>query len=104
MVIAGPDTVSAAETFLLAMRTLPHVTLIGETTNGILSNMLGKTLPNSWTFSLSNEVYRDSAGLNYEAVGIAPEIEVPIFSMNDLDAGRNSALDKALELLEFPVQ
>ncbi len=104
VVIAGPDTVSAAETFLLAMRTLPHVTLIGETTNGILSNMLGKKLPNSWTFSLSNEVYRDSAGLNYEAVGIAPEIEVPIFSMNDLDAGRNSALDKALELLGFPIQ
>ena len=61
--------------------------------------MLGKTLPNGWLFTLSNEVYRDSLGVSHEAVGRAPEVAVPVFSLADLNAGRNSALDKALTLL-----
>ena len=104
VVIAGPDTVSAAEAFLLAMNTLPQVTLLGETSRGTFSNMLGKTLPNGWMFTLSNEIYRDSLGVRHEAVGRAPEVAVPVFSLADLNAGRNSALDKALGLLGSPVR
>ncbi len=103
VVIAGPDSVSAAEIFLLAMRALPQVTLIGETSRGIFSDMLGKALPNGWIFTLSNEVYRDHLGVGHEAVGTPPEVPVSVFSLADLDAGRNSALDKALELVGSPV-
>jgi C-terminal processing protease CtpA/Prc len=33
-------------------------------------------LPNEWEFGLSNEIYLDTKGNNYEAIGIPPNIEV----------------------------
>lgn len=71
-------TVSAAEVFVLAMRTLPNVTLAGETTAGALSDMLERHLPNGWTVSLSNEVYTAADGKVYEHLGLSPEIEIPL--------------------------
>ena len=71
-------TVSAAEVFVLAMRTLPNVTLAGETTAGALSDMLERHLPNGWTVSLSNEVYTAADGKVYEHLGLSPEIKVPL--------------------------
>ena len=38
--------------------------------------MLDKTLPNGWEFSLSNEIYLDNNGKNYEHTGITPDILV----------------------------
>jgi len=48
VIIAASDTSSAAEVFMLAMSALPNVTLVGESSNGILSNTLEKSLPNGW--------------------------------------------------------
>ncbi len=55
-------TVSAAEIFAMAMRALPNVTHVGETTRGSLSDVLSMRLPNGWRVTLSNEVYLDSDG------------------------------------------
>jgi len=78
--IAGRNTVSAAEIFVLSMRALPNVTQIGEPTDGSLSDMLSKPLPNGWSLSLSNEVYLDSNGLGWEGVGIPPHVPVAMDS------------------------
>ncbi len=98
-VIAGPDSASATEIFVLAMRALPQVTQVGEPTNGILSDELYKSLPKSWAFTLSNEVYYDHLGVNHEVKGIIPHIQAPVFTLKDLEAGRNSALEAALKAL-----
>lgn len=58
MIISG-SSVSAAEIFILAMTQLPQVRLLGRNSSGALSDSLGSGLPNEWSFSLSNEVYRD---------------------------------------------
>lgn len=76
--ITGLDTLSAAEVFTIAMRSLPNVTHIGETTDGSLSDELWKRLPNGWTMSLSNEIYADSKGEVWEGRGIKPEIALKI--------------------------
>jgi carboxyl-terminal processing protease len=76
--IAGPNTVSAGEIFVLAMRALPNVTQIGEPTDGSLSDELLKPLPNRWILSLSNEIYLDANGLSWEGSGIPPEIALRI--------------------------
>jgi carboxyl-terminal processing protease len=76
--ITSADTYSAAEIFTLAMRALPNVVHLGETTDGSLSDELWKTLPNGWTLSLSNEVYLDSEGELWEGRGIVPEIPLSI--------------------------
>lgn len=100
-VIAGVETASAAETFLLAMDTLPQVTLVGENSNGILSDVLEKTLPNGWEIWLANEVYLDSAGESHEVTGVASEVEAPVFSLQAIEAGYNPAIDTALQVLGY---
>jgi C-terminal processing protease CtpA/Prc len=48
---------------------------------------------------LPNEIYLTKDGKAFDGPGVPPDIETPIFSADDLAAGRDSALDKALELL-----
>lgn len=71
--ISSQDTVSAAEVFALAMRALPNVIHVGETTDGSLSDELWKKLRNGWIVGLSNEVYLDSEGAAWEGLGVPPE-------------------------------
>lgn len=65
---------SATEILVLAGKSLNNITTIGGTTNGVFSDMLDKTLPNGWEFSLSNEIYHDLQGNSYEGKGIEPQI------------------------------
>jgi C-terminal processing protease CtpA/Prc len=81
----------------MAMRALPHVTVVGEATAGAHSDVLTRVLPNGWLFGLSNKVYYAHDGQVYEKVGIPPDVEVAM-SKAALDAGRDPILDRALEL------
>jgi hypothetical protein len=97
--LIGILSVSAAETFTQALlKRTPHVTRVGENTQGVFSDVLGRTLPNGWRFGLPNERFVTD-GKSYDGPGIAPDITVPVFPKADLDAGRDGALEKALELL-----
>lgn len=73
-VLVGEQTVSAGETAAAAFRTLPDATLIGQPTQGALSDVLEKKLPNGWSFSLSNEIFETIDGTIPEAKGIVPHI------------------------------
>lgn len=98
--LIGPDTVSAGETFTMAlMGRQPHITRIGENTQGVYSDVLVRQLPNGWRFGLPNEVFLTEQGKHFEATGVPPEIRIPVFPKADLEAGRDSALEKALEIL-----
>ena len=97
--LIGIHSVSAAETFTQALlKRVPKITRIGENTQGVFSDVLGRRLPNGWRFGLPNERFVTD-GRNYDGVGIAPDIAVPVFPKADLDAGRDGALEKALALL-----
>jgi len=74
---------------------LPHVTLIGERSRGVLSDMLLKQLPNGWAVSMSNEIYRAAAGNVYEGVGISKQIEPQVFHQTDFYAGLIKTVDTA---------
>lgn len=96
--IIGADSASATEIFAISMSQLPQVTLIGETTEGILSDILVKPLPNGWAVGLSNEVYLDAEGTSFEGVGVSPDIEVPVFRVENIVSGVDPALELALSL------
>jgi C-terminal processing protease CtpA/Prc len=97
--LTGILSVSAAETFTQALlKRTPHVTRVGENTQGVFSDVLGRTLPNGWRFGLPNERFVTD-GKSYDGPGISPDVVVPVFPKSDLDAGRDGALEKALELL-----
>ena len=98
--LTGPLTISAGETFTQAMmgRT-PRVLRIGENTQGVFSDVLGRDLPNGWSFGLPNEVFRTAQGTTFDASGIPPDIIVPVFADDDVSAGRDPGMAKALEIL-----
>jgi len=98
--LMGPSTISAGETFTQAlMGRTPHITRIGENTQGVFSDVLGRSLPNGWLFGLPNEVYRTSDGRAFDGAGIPPDISVPVFAAADVAAGKDPAMARGLEVL-----
>ena len=98
--LTGPLTISAGETFTQAlMGRVPHVTRIGENTQGVFSDVLVRKLPNGWIFGLPNEVYRTEEGAAFDGPGIPPDIAAPVFAKSDVDSARDPALARALEIL-----
>jgi C-terminal processing protease CtpA/Prc len=98
--LTGPSTVSAGETFTQAlMGRTPHVTRIGENTQGVFSDVLGRRLPNGWRFGLPNEVFLTPEGKAFDGPGIPPDLLVAVFSPSDLAAGKDPAMAKAIEVL-----
>jgi len=98
--LIGLHTISAGETFTQALlgRT-PVVVRVGESTQGVFSDTLGRELPIGWRFWLANERFVTD-GKTYDGPGIPPHFEVPVFSESDLAAGTDGAIERALELLE----
>lgn len=98
--LIGPNSLSAAETFTQSLLVRkPTVTRIGQSTQGVFSDVLGRGLPNGWGFGLPNERYL-TGGESYDRVGIAPTIAVPLFARSDVEAGRDTAVEEALRLLQ----
>jgi C-terminal processing protease CtpA/Prc len=99
--LIGPLTISAGETFTQALLgRIPRVTRIGENTQGVFSDVLGKKLPNGWEFGLPNEVFRTPQGSTFDGPGIPPDIAVAVFADADVAAKRDPAMMKALEILK----
>jgi hypothetical protein len=100
VLLTGRHSVSAAETFTMAlMGRKPAVQRIGENTQGVFSDVLGRRLPNGWRFGLPNEIFVTESGKAFDGPGIPPDIEVPVFPKEDLEKGRDAAIEKALEVL-----
>lgn len=97
--LTGTHSVSAAETFTQAlMNREPAVIRVGQNTQGVFSDVLGRQLPNGWRFGLPNERFVTN-GKSYDGAGIPPTVVVPVFPPSDLASGRDSAIEKALEIL-----
>lgn len=98
--LTGPLTISAGETFTQAlMGRTPRVLRVGEPTQGVFSDVLGRELPNGWSFGLPNEVFRTAQGTTFDGPGIPPDLLVSVFADGDVAAGKDPAMAKALELL-----
>lgn len=99
-VLTSELTASAAEIFVLSLLQHPRLTLIGEPTQGILSDTLERHLPNGWFLTLSNELYRASDGEIYEDVGIPPHIRVPFLGRKGREENRDPMLDRVLRVTQ----
>ncbi len=71
-VLTNRRTFSAAESFVLAMRTLPQVRLVGDTTGGGSGNPLFREMPNGWSLSVSRWIEWAPDGTTHEGIGIGP--------------------------------
>src|SRR5262245_27729250 len=100
VLLIGPETISGGETFAMAlMGRKPQVTSVGENTQGVFSDIFARRLPNGWTFGLPNELFLTETGKSFDGAGVPPDIRAPVFPKVDLEGGRDSALEKALEAL-----
>nr|CAA6824595.1 MAG: Peptidase family S41 [uncultured Thiotrichaceae bacterium] len=102
--LSSDMTVSAAEIFLLTMRSIPDVSVVGEASSGALSDILSKTLLNGMEVSLSNEIYLDHAGRNFEGSGVPVDIATTAFDLDGFAKGRDTALEAAIEHLKTQIQ
>lgn len=95
IILASNLSASATEIFLMAMKELPYVTIIGDRTEGILSDMYPFKLPNGWQVTLSHQQYFSADRINYEGKGIEPDFKILNYKKDEYD----NALLKAIELL-----
>ncbi|MEO0952650.1 MAG: S41 family peptidase [Pseudomonadota bacterium] len=92
LLVTSEITVSAAEAFVLMMRTLPYVEHVGGSTRGALSGLLPKPLPRDFRVTISYQSVRDAQGRLFEATGIPPERPIELFPENDLFNGYLEAI------------
>jgi carboxyl-terminal processing protease len=91
-------TISARETFCLAMKVLHQVTHVGDTTSGAFSNQINRELPNGWGYSISIGQWLDAAGTSHEGVGLAPDVVIQNKKQDVLN-GKDEALEEAMSIL-----
>jgi C-terminal processing protease CtpA/Prc len=89
---------SGGESFALAIKELPHVTIVGDRTNGIFSYTLDRTLPNGWKYCLSYQQYFSAGMVCYEGVGVPPDIWL-LNTRADLETGSDALIVRALAIL-----
>ena len=94
---------SGGEAFALAIRELPHVTIIGDHTNGIFSYQLEKKLPNGWEYSLSYQTYFSADMVCYEGKGVPVDVEI-LNRKADIENGVDPLITRALEVLKSEVR
>jgi C-terminal processing protease CtpA/Prc len=68
---------SAAEDFTLALRGLPNVTVVGDTTGGSSGKPTVRQLANGWTYELSTWIQYTPDRRAVEDAGLAPSVVVP---------------------------
>ena len=90
---------SGGEILALAMKQLPHATIIGDHTNGIFSYQLEKKLPNGWRYRLSYQKYFSADMVCYEGKGVPVDIEL-LNKRTDIEDGVDPLIARALEVLK----
>lgn len=92
IVLINENCYSATEDCLMALKELPNVTIIGDTTGGGLGNPMQRELPNGWLYRFSNWQEVDAQMNNFEDIGIAPDTVVWISRRDSL-----RGIDRILE-------
>jgi hypothetical protein len=90
-------TISAGERLVMAFQALPNVTTVGDTTNGALSSMILRELPNGWNYSVCPQEVESFDGNFYEGIGLLPDFLVENTS-EEIQNGQDKTLEFALSL------
>jgi hypothetical protein len=100
VLLTGRHSASAAESFAMAlMGRQPIICRIGESTQGVFSDVLDRRLPNGWRLVLPNEIYVTARGESFDVKGVPPHVEIQGLSRKLFDAQRDPAVDEAVSLL-----
>jgi hypothetical protein len=93
-------TMSAAESFALAMLSFPNVTHMGAATGGAFATTVPRELLNGWTYFLPVSLETNAKGECLEGLGIIPTPENQMSNTpEDLEQDVDAVLEFALEKL-----
>jgi len=98
VVLTSRATATSAEIFVMAMQSLPQVTIVGDTTGGGIGAPVYRELPNGWTYRLSTRYYADAQQRIMEGIGIFPD--VPLLTTEaDSSNGIDRILEKGIDII-----
>jgi carboxyl-terminal processing protease len=89
---------SAADIFALAMRVLPNVMIVGDSTVGALSSQYPERLPNGWRLWVAYKLLRDHNGVCWDGIGVPPDLFIKNTAA-DIEAGTDRVLEFAQRLI-----
>lgn len=98
VVLSGRGGFSATESFVAAMRTLPQVTVVGDTTGGASGNPATFALGNGWRFTVPRWLEFGPDKRPIEGRGVAPHLAMTWDPAN-YDSARDPLIDAAVGLL-----
>lgn len=98
IVLSGRGVYSSNESFVSAMRELPNVLILGDTTGGGTGNPAEHSLGDGWRYTVSRWIERTADRRMIEWQGIPPDEHVP-WSANLVAQGRDPVLEAALARL-----
>jgi hypothetical protein len=75
-VLTGRNTVSAAELFVMAMKSLGQTTVVGDTTAGETGGPFARELQNGWSYQFPESIELDLNGDEFEGIGLGPNVWV----------------------------
>src|SRR5439155_20956064 len=93
--LTNRKSVTTAERFVLAMRALPGVTIVGDSTEGGAGNPVTRELPSGWAYRFPFMTWYEPDGTRFEEMGLTPDLWVR-GSAEELAVGREAVLDGAL--------
>ena len=94
LVLTGRGCFSSTESFILALKSLPHVTIAGDSTGGGSANPALYDLVDGWSYSVPRWISYDPDHNPVELLGVSPDLKVSATAA-DFDAGRDPLLDFA---------
>jgi len=98
IVLSGRGVYSSNESFVSAMRELPNVTIMGDTTGGATANPAERNLGDGWRYTVSRWIERTADRQIIEWQGIPPDEYVP-WDASLAAQGRDLILEAALARL-----
>ncbi|MGB7922482.1 MAG: S41 family peptidase [Pyrinomonadaceae bacterium] len=100
VILTSERTSSAAEIFVAAIKDARRATILGTSTCGcVLAIRRRHTLPDGGELDVSEMDYRTASGARLEGAGVAPDEKIPL-DIKDLRAGRDRALEQAIQFLK----
>ena len=98
LLLIGRRCASSNESFIVAMRQMPNVVLVGDRTAGSTGNPGTFPLAGGWSYTMSRWIEYTPDNQVIEDNGITPDIAVSA-SLSDFASGRDPVLEYALQRL-----
>lgn len=98
VVLANRGSFSATNNFVSIMKSLPNVTIVGDTTGGGCGLPFTSELPNGWSIRFSAAPITGPDGQLTE-FGVEPDVKVDM-TQDDIAQGKDTILEEAFEILK----